>query len=43
MARDIYGNYDEEQVKTNTTEEEVYYEDDLEKNIYIKRLNLQLM
>jgi len=38
MARDIYGNYDEEQVKTNTTEEEVYYEDDLEKKHLYKEI-----
>ena len=38
MARDIYGNYDEEQVKTNTPEEEVYYEDDLEKKHLYKEI-----
>ena len=38
MARDIYGNYDEEQVKTNTPEEDVYYEDDLEKKHLYKEI-----
>jgi len=38
MARDIYGTYEEQEAKTNTSEDEVYYEDDLEKKHLYKEI-----
>jgi len=38
MASNIYGSYEEQESKTNTTEEDVYYEDELEKKHLYKEI-----
>ena len=38
MSRNIYGSYEEQQSKTNDSEEEVYYEEDLEKKHLYKEI-----
>ena len=38
MASNIYGSYEEQESKTNTAEEEVYYEEDLEKKHLYKEI-----
>ncbi len=38
MSRNIYGSYEEQQSKTNDAEEEVYYEEDLEKKHLYKEI-----
>ena len=38
MASNIYGSYEEQESKANSTEEEVYYEDDLEKKHLYKEI-----
>ena len=38
MASNIYGSYEEKESKTNTTEEDVYYEDELEKKHLYKEI-----
>ena len=38
MANNIYGSYEEQESKTKSTEEEVYYEDDLERKHLYKEI-----
>ena len=38
MSKNIYGSYEEQSAKENTTEDEVYYEDDLEKKHLYKEI-----
>ena len=38
MASNIYGSYEEQESKVNSAEEEVYYEDDLEKKHLYKEI-----